>query len=135
MLDSDAELIHSQKVFVIARHVLHHKIVIREIRWHHGVDPFFLILYIHITLSAVLWQRRPAETRLAQYSEDSALNHPDVVVQNFENSELDQKQDNKSADSNTNKVDDVAFDSRLFPIEETKILGESKALSTVKKVG
>lgn len=124
MLDPDAQLIHSQKVFVIPRHVLHHEIIICEIRWHHCVDPFFLILHIHITLSAVLWHGRLAETRLAQYPKDSALNHPDVVVQNFENSELDQKQNNKCADSNANEVDDVAFDSRLFPIEETKILGE-----------
>lgn len=108
MFDSDAELIHSQKIFVIPRHILHHEVVVCVVRWHHTVDPFLLILDVNIALCTIIGYRWPAKASLAEYSKHGSLNHSNIVINDLKDAELYQKQNKEGPNSNADEVDDVS---------------------------
>jgi hypothetical protein len=121
VFDANAELVDSQKVFVVARHVLHDEIVVGKVFRQHCVDPLLFVFHINVSVGAILRRRRSSQPLLAKSPENCSVNHSDVVVENLKDSELDQEEDNESCDADPQEVDNVAENSRLFPLEESNI--------------
>lgn len=121
MLNSNAKLVDSQKIFVVSRNVFHDKVVVEIVVGHHRVYSLFLIFHINVALSAFSWFRWMSKEILTEHGENGPINHPDVVIYNLCDPELDEEQNYKSANADANKVNNVAQYSRLFPVEVAEI--------------